>query len=87
MALSTSIPTANAKPAIEMTLSVMPIDDMKANVAINDVGIAVATMSDVVMLLKKASKTKKTMTMARTHVSLRLSIELSMYSDWSLIIL
>jgi hypothetical protein len=59
----------------------MPMDDMNANVPTSETGIAVATTSDVEILLKKASKTKNTITTAIMHVSSRFEIELLINSD------
>ncbi len=84
--LSTSIPTASARPAREMMLISRPKAYIAANVTIIDIGIEIPTVIELLKDRRKKSKTRIAMKNAFTPVPDRLLIESLIYSAWFQII-
>ena len=75
IALSTSIPIARAKPAIEITFRVRPPWSITKKVTMTDTGIDKATINELRTFRRKNNSTRKTIKKARRAVVLRLVSE------------
>ncbi|MGC4119739.1 MAG: hypothetical protein QM765_35235 [Myxococcales bacterium] len=65
MELSTNMPTASARPAMEMTLSVTPAKSMTVKVESSDSGMLTSTMVEVESERRKTSSTSAVRSVAR----------------------
>ena len=83
IASSMTMPTESVSASIVIELSVKPMYQMRPNVAMIEVGMAMAAMIVERRLARKSSTTSAARIEPTTRCSSTLWIEASMNSDWS----